>query len=214
MTITKRTIYSTDDFDLTFEPIENSIKIKKTKQGYEVKYLTPDLNPDSPRNGDNLGSMVCFHRRYDLGDKTDLTSDNFNEWGELKWHIIETKKAVVIAPLYMYEHSGIRIKIGDFYGSGLPQGHARFDSGQIGFIYVDEEKLKKEYSVKKITKKIKERARQVLESEIDTYDRYVSGDTYTIVKEIYNKNKEQVNMDCVGGFFGYEDSIEALETEI
>ena len=25
--------------------------------------------PDNPRNWDNIGTMVCFHSRYDLGDK-------------------------------------------------------------------------------------------------------------------------------------------------
>ena len=214
MTITKRITYSSEGFDFTLEPIEDSIKVKKTKQGYEIRYLTSDLDPDSPRNWDNLGTMVCFHKRYDLGDKTDLTSDNFDGWEELEDYLVKEKKAVVIAPLYMYDHSGISIKIGDFYGCGLSQGHARFDSGQIGFIYVDEETLKKEYNVKKISKKIKDKARKVLEGEVDTYDEYVRGEVYTIVKETYYKNKEQLDYDCVGGYFGYNDSLKALETEI
>lgn len=214
MTITKRTIYSTEDFDLTCEPIEDSIKIKKTKKGYEIRYLSPDFDPNSPRNWDNLGTMVCFHGRYDLGDKTPLKSDNFNGWEELEEYLIKEKKAVVIAPLYMYDHSILRIKIGSFYGCGLAQGHARFDSGQIGFIYVNEDTLKKEYNVKKITKKVKETARKVLEAEVKTYDDYVSGSVYTIVKENYDKNKKQIDYDCIHGFFGYEDSLKALETEI
>ncbi len=215
MTITKKITYSTKGFDFALEPIEDSIKIKKLfKGGYELRYLTPDFDPDSPRNWDNLGTMVCFHGQYDLGDKTDLTSDNFNGWEELEDYLIKEKKAVIIAPLYMYDHSGISIKIGSFYGCGLPQGHARFDSGQIGFIYVDEETLKKEYNIKKITKKIKDKASKVLGGEINIYDKYVRGEVYTIVKETYDKNREQIDYDCVGGYFGYEDSLKALETDI
>ena len=30
-----------------------------------------DPEPTSPREGDNLGTMVCWHSRYNLGDKHD-----------------------------------------------------------------------------------------------------------------------------------------------
>ncbi len=36
------------------------------------KYLIEILNdedPENPREWDNLGTMVCFHRHYNLGDK-------------------------------------------------------------------------------------------------------------------------------------------------
>ena len=36
-----------------------------------------DLNPCSPREFDNLGTMVCFHRRYDLGDQLWKVKINF-----------------------------------------------------------------------------------------------------------------------------------------
>lgn len=166
-------------------------------KGYNIN-IYPDDNPDSPRNWDNLGIMVCFHKRYDLGDKTNLTSDMFNGWEELEEHLIKEKQAVVIAPLYMYEHSGISIKIGNFYGCGLPQGHARFDSGQIGFIYVDKETLIKEYSVKRITKKTKDKAMEVLKNEVKIYNDYVSGSIYGYQV----KDKEENDIDSCWGFFG------------
>jgi len=158
-------------------------------KGCKVK-IYQDPEPDDPRNWDNLGTMVCFHKRYDLGDTTDLTSDRFEGWEELEQHLIKEKQAEVIAPLYMYEHSGISIKIGSFYGCGLPQGHARFDSGQIGFVYVSRETLLKEYGVKRITKKVKDTARKVLEGEVDTYNKYVSGQVYGFVAE--DKKEEQI----------------------
>ena len=37
---------------------------------YELK-IVQDTDPESPRTWDNLGTMVCFHKRYELGDKTD-----------------------------------------------------------------------------------------------------------------------------------------------
>jgi len=171
-------------------------------KGYNIN-IYPDDNPDNPRNWDNLGTMVCFHKEYDLGDKTDLTSDMFNDWEELEANLIKEKQAVVIAPLYLYDHSGISIKIGNFYGCGLPQGHARFDSGQIGFIYVDKETLKKEYSVKRITKKTKDKAREVLENEVKTYNDYVSGNVYGYQVE----DKEENDIDSCWGFIGDTDDM-------
>ncbi len=35
---------------------------------YRLKIYQDD-NTDSPRSWDNLGTMICFHRRYNLGDK-------------------------------------------------------------------------------------------------------------------------------------------------
>lgn len=179
--------------------MENLIETIEYK-GYDIN-IYPDDNADSPRNWDNLGTMVCFHRGYDLGDKTDLTSDMFNGWQELEDYLIKEKQAIVIAPLYLYDHSGLRIKIGGFYGCGLPQGHARFDSGQVGFIYVDKETLRKEYNTKRITKKVKETARKVLEGEVETYDNYVSGNVYGYQV----KDKEGNDIDSCWGYFGYSD---------
>ena len=171
-------------------------------KGYNIN-IYPDDNPDNPRNWDTLGIMVCFHSRYDLGDKANLTSDMFNGWEELEAYLIKEKQAVVIAPLYLYDHSGISIRIGSFYACGLPQGHARFDSGQIGFIYVDKETLKKEYSVKRITKKTKDKAREVLENEVKTYNDYVSGNVYGYQVE----DKEENDIDSCWGFIGDTDDM-------
>ena len=39
--------------------------------------ITQDEYAESPRDWDNLGTMVCFHRRYNLGD-WEITKDEFN----------------------------------------------------------------------------------------------------------------------------------------
>ncbi len=49
-----------------------------TNDKYELKVEVED-NAQNPRTEwDNLGTMVCFHRSYSLGDKTDLKSDDFD----------------------------------------------------------------------------------------------------------------------------------------
>jgi hypothetical protein len=164
-------------------------------KGYDIN-IYPDDMAESPREWDNLGHIVCFHRRYDLGDKHDLTTDMFEGREEMERYLIKKKKAIIIAPLFLYDHSVLRIKIGSFYGL-LPQGHAEFDSGQIGFIYATEEDIRKEYGVKKITKKLKERVRELLENEVKIYDNYIRGYVFAFIVE-----KDGEVIDSCGGYFG------------
>ena len=215
--IKKKVTYISDEgFEFKFEPIEDSLKIKKIKTGFEARYLIQSEGFD-PREDDNIGIMVCFHKRYTLGDKLEFgknikqefSSDDFNGWEEMKEHLIKTEKAICILPLYLYDHSGISMKVGSFQGL-LPQGHAEFDSGQVGFIYTTKKQMEK-IGVEKYSKK---KIEEYLIQEVETYNQYITGDCYSLVKETYNKDKEQINYDILGGFFGYNDSLKALKTEI
>lgn len=54
-----------DGFEFDFKPVENSITIKKTKKGYEARYLVQDQDSESPENwkDDNL-FLVGYHREF------------------------------------------------------------------------------------------------------------------------------------------------------
>ena len=58
--------------------------------------------PESPRAWDNLTTMICFHKRYNLGDEHNYTHDNFNSWEELKERLEEDYNIIIIKPLYIY----------------------------------------------------------------------------------------------------------------
>lgn len=182
--------------------------MNETYKGYTIKLEHDDLD-DSPRDWDNLGRMLCFHGRYDLGDKHDVTSDDFTGWKEVETYLKNKLYAVVIAPLYLYDHSGLRIKIGSFHGL-LPQGHAEFDSGQIGFIYITKDDLKKEFNKQRISKKLLAKAEKILESEVEVYDQYVSGDVYYFSIE----DEEGNHIDSLGGLYGYEYALEQAQEAI
>ena len=48
------------------------------KKGPYTIMVQPDEFPSNPRDEDNFGKMVCFHRRYNLGDKHDyVDKDDF-----------------------------------------------------------------------------------------------------------------------------------------
>ena len=150
-----------------------------------------DLNPCSPREFDNLGTMVCFHRRYNLGDETELKSSDFSSWEELESYLYKEEDALIAIPVFMYDHSGLWINTTGF--------SCPWDSGQVGYIYISKEKVRREYSCKRISKKLKEMIREMLCSEVDLYNDYLCGNVYGFT--LTNKeNAEEIDSSC--GFYG------------
>src|SRR3990172_12839480 len=113
---------------------------------------------DSPRDWDNLGEMVCWHKRYTLGDKHEYESPE-----ELLDEI--TTDGSIYLPLYLYSHSGITISTSPF--------SCRWDSGQqVGFIIMRLAVIDSEFGGDK------DKALKCLETEVKKYDQYLRGDIY------------------------------------
>ena len=161
---------------------------------YELK-IEHDQDPLHPRREwDNLGTMVCFHRRYDLGDKTDYRSEDFDSWEELENNILENEGEVVMLPLYLYDHSGITISTSPFGCS--------WDSGKVGVIFVSKHKIKKEGIDES-------KVEEYLKNEVETYDSFLRGDVYQYkVYEIETCNlghEHKTLIECCGGYFDEEE---------
>jgi hypothetical protein len=164
-----------------------------------VLKIVRDEYPVNPREWDNLGTMVCFHRRYDLGDPHD-----FETPGEFLERV--TERDAIILPLYLYDHSGITMSTVPF--------HCPWDSGQVGWIYVLKEDVRKEWGVKRITPKLRKKVEDILRSEVETYDQYLQGDVYGFT--LHNKCKSCGNefelIDSCWGFYG--DDIQERIAEV
>ena len=61
--------------------------------GNTIKVFIDD-DPQSPRDWDNAGTMLCFHGRHNLGDKSDLKSSDFAGWDEVREYLVREKDAV------------------------------------------------------------------------------------------------------------------------
>ena len=168
---------------------------------YEIEII-PDSDPESPREWDNLGTMVCQHRRYNLGDKHDYDLSNCNSWSDVKR---ELGYPPIILNLYLYDHSGITISCSPF---GDP-----WDSGQVGFIFATEETLIKEYG--RVDEEIISKAKSVLEAEVKTYDEYLRGDVYGYrIYEVCtcdHGHEHREEIDSCWGFYGEEDCMKEAE---
>ena len=128
----------------------------------------------NPREFDNLGSMVLYHRRYNIGDKWEYlpghykpSHQEFSGWDEMLSYFEKVHDLAVCFPVYMYDHGDVALDVEPFYSP--------WDSGQVGFIFVSKAKLRKEYNVKRLTQSIIEKAKSALIAEVADYNDYLSG---------------------------------------
>ena len=187
---------------------------------HEEKYrdlnikIYQDEDPESPREWDNLGKMICWHRNYDLGDKHNydeipdfiyclaeeagVSFDDLENRTTEELTLILKSKGYRLKPLYLYDHSGITISTAPF--------SCRWDSGQVGYIYVDPAMIRKEYGNSEDPEILK-RVNTVLDGEVYIYDQYVRGNVYGFMIT----DQDGQDIDSCWGFYGdYEDKDGAL----
>jgi hypothetical protein len=151
-------------------------------KGYTVE-IHQDEDPLNPRTEfDNLGTMTGFHRNYTIGDKHSFKSPT-----EVEAHIKATK--AVCLPVYLFDHSGLTVRTTPF--------SCPWDSGQVGYIFIEREKILKEYGAKRLTSALRKKVEEILRSEVETFDQYLTGAVYGYVVKKNDKTEES----C-WGFFG------------
>lgn len=168
----------------------------------EVLTIEQDGDCESPRRWDDVGKMLCSHKRYTLGDEIDFDFDSCDGWEEVKEKLEKEYNAVIVLPLYLYDHSGISIKVGSWIGYTQ---HAEWDSRQVGFIYADKETIEKEYG--KINKKTIAQAENSLRNEVKVYNDYLVGNAWGFKIEKINKcdkcgTEHKEIIDSCHGFIG------------
>jgi len=159
-----------------------------------------DEDPQNPRNDDcqdNVETMVCFHNRYNLGDKHDYRSEDYSGWDEMEAAIRKEHNPVVLLPLYLYDHSGITISTTQF--------SCPWDSMRVGFVFLSRKATMKNWGKKRVSQKMKEMAEKMVKSSVEEYDQYLRGDVYGYVI----KDKDGEKIDSCWGFYGLEYAIES-----
>ncbi len=149
---------------------------------YTVKVVQDDDYENPRTEWDNLGTMACFHRNYDLGDKHNYSVDEIRG-------IVEDNNYISL-PLFLYDHSGITMSTSAF--------SCEWDSGQVGIIFISKEDIRKEYNVKRISKKLQNNVIKYLIGEVELYDNYLTGEVYDFIVEDETGNC----IDSCCGFFG------------
>ena len=160
--------------------------------GYTLKII-PDENPLNPRTDcDHLGILLCWHRRYSLGDSHPYdTPQDFTESAA-------AKDMFVCLPVYLLDHSGLYVSVNDFNDS--------WDSGQLGFIYCTKQDAQKWFNNTDVTE---DEIKKELTAEVEEYNDYLNGAWYGFLIEGLDGEVE----DSCGGF-RYDGSMKKLASEM
>jgi len=237
---------------------------------YRIK-VEYDIDPLNPKTvWDNLGTMVCFHSSYNLGDEhnfkdpddfflsilleygtkeekrkaflelcfkdlltisdiKNLIEDNNGDIDDMIDNTLVSYRhsggtvarnhipdAVVVLPLFLYEHSGITMSCSPF--------SCIWDSGQVGVIYIPIKTVEEQCGKNpdKPEQTLEERAVEILESEVDTYDHYLTGQVFCYFIEeskVYTAEDgdtliEWNVVDSCGGFFDEDDCRQEAEANL
>jgi hypothetical protein len=167
-------------------------------QGHAIKiYHDPDA--ESPREWSNLGTLICWHRRYRLGDSHPFDSPEaflrdlvgVSDQRDLSMEQLRerAKYKAIILPVFLYDHSGLAMNTIGF--------HCPWDSGKVGYVYVTLKAVRKEFGVKRVTRALREKSEDILRGEIVTYDAYLGGRVYGYVIE-----QDGEEIDACWGFVG------------
>lgn len=158
-----------------------------------------DQSPESPRNWDNLGTLVCSHRRYDLSDVPfPQAGENGSLLADFQAYLKSqslTINDIIYTPVHMYDHSGIALQSTPF--------SCRWDSGLVGFNYVTKQRIRTEYSVKRISSKLNQTIHGILDAELAVYSDYIEGSCYGFIITDLDDN----HVDSCWGFIGDLDEV-------
>ena len=162
---------------------------QRIEVGSRLVRIRTDEDPESPREWSNLGTMICWHRRYNLGDRHAFADpESFEHW--------LARNPAIVLPLYLYDHSGITMNTTGF--------SCPWDSGQVGYIYVTLADVRSEYAKRRISGRTRKLAEECLRQEVATYDDYLAGRVYGFIVE----DTDGETIDSCWGFFGLDYCIE------
>ena len=174
-TINKTTkLYAGDKFAIT------------TTDGRKFRLvIEQDQSPEDPRSWDNLGTMLCCNRNYQLGDcnsnreteeqlaelcrkygKTDEEIDEMDFREEIRFLLEQDD--ICGLPLYITDHSGISMQTYRFDA---------WDSSFVGSIFVEKDFYLAQMCLKD-EEGWKEKAKETLKCEIETYSDFLEGNVY------------------------------------
>ena len=179
-----------------------------------------DPNPENPREMDDTGTtghMICWHKRYNLGDRHDYASPSdfvyclaksFNCIPEVadeddyntQEMLVALKPYIVILPLWLYDHSGISMTCGT--DISYPYTDC-WDAGQVGYIYITKDEMKNIQIANETDFEANwtEWATELLKNAVSTYSSYIENDVYGYTL-FQRKNDIWEEQDSVYGFYG------------
>lgn len=177
-----------EDSHITMQEIYSEIY-----RGCSIQLVT-DEDPPNPREFSDLGTMVCSHRYYTLGDEQAENVD-----------VERLTEGAIVIPVYMYDHSGITISTNRF--------SCPWDSGQVGVIFCKLETAIKAFNLpagstwqsvcsdqQGEVSDLSTAARQAMESEVEQYNDYLNNNVVGYITRSLGENGDE-QIESVWGFY-------------
>jgi hypothetical protein len=185
-----------EGFEFMFEPVEDTITVKKTAAGYDARYLVREDNPISPdEDGDDGIFLVGYHQDFTVRRDDIITKDALIE--AMSDKDAEIRGKYWILPLEAYIHGGVVLALSR--EGNFPD--RQWDVSQLGAVLVSKKEWPKYLDAKKAAQGL-----------IETWNCNLSGDVYGVVVEKYDAEKKQIDHDACWGYCGYEYALEELKT--
>jgi len=150
---------------------------------------------------------VIPYKGYTIRIDRDDCAESPRDWHNLGTIITWSKSEPdiqdsILLPVYLLGHSGRSVSTTPF--------NDKWDSGQVGIIYVSRAKVREEYGVKRITKDTAEKVRGVLRSEIEALNQYLNGEVYGYLIE----NGAGEELDSCWGMYGHSYTVDEAKAYI
>jgi len=169
---------------------------------YKFSIISDDDHGNPREDFDHVATMACFHHRYRLGDQS--VNKEFPHMEDFVTWLKENESTLFSLPIYLYDHSGLTISTAPF--------SCKWDSGQLGVIYVEKAKFLKEFSLTEWNDEAITRAEACLKAEIEEYDQHLRGDVWGY--KIEDTTDPERDIDSCWGIYGDDYAIEEAKSAV
>ena len=165
-----------------------------TVNGFTVE-LHYDEDSESPRDWTHGAELVLAHKRYSFPNDAGISFDDFDSISEIRDYLL-SEGALATLPVYMYEHGGIALSVGEAFSDP-------WDSGVLGLAYVTPQNWKDTQGDVEWTGSDDQlaTAAALMKGDVATYGQYLNGEVYGYV--IIDPVDGEV-VASLWGMYGYE----------
>lgn len=177
--------------------------------GQTIRIMADDCDRESPRDWDNLGTILYSSSHYTLGDVQvsdwegefyDLYDREPQSWQDWAMFVMEHRGATHVLPVYAYIHGGCTISVGEGMDSGNPFS-CPWDSGLAGIIFDTAER-------REVCGTPADRIVDCLKGEVKTFDQWMTGEVYGYIVE----TEDDDHADSCWGFYDIDDAKSEAES--
>lgn len=184
--------------------------IYKDNSGQFFKFFYDD-STDSPRNNDNVATILTWERDYDSPDENDDTFEEFAEKHGVdvsqEYNLDSVMDAMreegyYVVPIYALHHGCAHYSINDF--------HDPWDSGVVGVAFCKKQKGLPDND---------DYLRMIIDREVKAYDAWVNGEIYGVarldkIEDILDETTEWVILDGDNRTETFKDMLSTIGIDI